>query len=185
MIFTIRKKLGLGIGILTGLLLVSGLVSYYQIHVVEERLVEVLEVDEPASAAAYEMEINLIGTGFGLLGYLHDHDPLHLERIRDDAEDFSRHLREHRALLEQDKTEYDLLEPDDRAAMLTKLEQRYERFAALATGLIAVEDEQTAKMESLLEALERIDALLDDEVQPAITPDAPQAYEKLHAALDM
>ena len=34
---------------------------------------------EAASAAAYEMEINLIGTGFGLLGYLHDHDPLHLE----------------------------------------------------------------------------------------------------------
>ncbi len=106
MVLTIRNKLSLGVGTLTGLLLVSGLVSYFQIHVVEERLVEVLEVDEPASATAYEMEINLIGTGFGLLGYLHDRDPLHLERIRDDAEDFARHLREHRTLLEQDRAEH-------------------------------------------------------------------------------
>ena len=47
MILTIRKKLTLGVGTLTGLLLVSGLVSYLQIHVVEERLIEVLEVGEP------------------------------------------------------------------------------------------------------------------------------------------
>ncbi len=64
-IFMIRKKLSLGVGTLTGLLLVSGLISYFQIHIAEERLVEVLEVDEPISATAYEMEINLIGTGVG------------------------------------------------------------------------------------------------------------------------
>ena len=185
MIFTIRRKLGLGVGTLTGLLLVSGLVSYLQIHVVEERLVEVLEVDEPSSAAAYEMEINLIGTGFGLLGYLHDHDPLHLERIRDDAEDFARHLRQHRALLEQDKAEYMAVDFDRRNALVAELEQRYGRFAALANGLIAVEDEQTAKMRALLDALGRIDALLDDKIQAGITPETPQAYDKLSAALDM
>ena len=79
------------------------------------------------------MEINLIGTGFGLLGYLHDHDPLHLERIRDDAEDFARHLREHRALFEPNGTADDSAEPDKRAALLVELEQRYGVFAALVT----------------------------------------------------
>ncbi|MCH9023398.1 MAG: hypothetical protein IID32_11650 [Planctomycetes bacterium] len=77
----IKKRLTWVIGILLGLFGLFGLLGYLQILTINSKIGEITEIEEPTSAAAYEMEINLIGTGFGLLGYLYDHDPQHLERI--------------------------------------------------------------------------------------------------------
>ena len=38
---------------------------------VQGTILDVVEVEEPISAAAYEMEINAIGTGMRILKYLH------------------------------------------------------------------------------------------------------------------
>ncbi len=72
---TIGKKLGLGFGIVLLIFAISGLTTVSQLRGIGSRLDQVINVEEPTSAADYEMEINLIGTGFGLLGYLEDRDP--------------------------------------------------------------------------------------------------------------
>ena len=66
--------------------------SYLQLRLVEGKLAKIVDEEEPQSAAAYELEINLIGTGFAVLGYLHDHDPQHLDRIREDEAEFRSYL---------------------------------------------------------------------------------------------
>ena len=97
---TVVAKLGIGIGTLLVLILISGLVSLWQNEFIESKIREITEVEEPTSAAAFEMEINLLGTGFALVAYLHDHDPAHLERIAKDEADFEHFQRRYHELAE-------------------------------------------------------------------------------------
>ncbi len=97
---TIGKKLGLSFGIVLLIFAISGLVTITQIRKIGKNLDEIIQVEEPTSAAAYEMEINLIGTGFGLLGYLEDRDTKHLERISGDIDDFGRFQKQYSDLVE-------------------------------------------------------------------------------------
>jgi len=127
--------LGLGIGLLLALFLIAALVAYTQLRSLEQKLRQVTEIEEPAGSAALEMEINLIGTGFALLGYLHDHDPLHLQRLRDDQSDFEKFLRQY----------HELAQTQEYRTLGLKVDQGYTRFRALADRLIRIEDEQTER----------------------------------------
>ena len=63
---TIARKLWLGLGILIIIYLVTGLAVLGSIRRMDQYLSEITKVDEPTNAAAYEMEINAIGTGMGV-----------------------------------------------------------------------------------------------------------------------
>ena len=54
------------------------LVIYEALRTARKAMHEVAEVEEPTSAAAYEMEINVIGAGLGVLKYLDTGDPQYL-----------------------------------------------------------------------------------------------------------
>ena len=63
--FTIAAKLCFGFGILILMMTVTGLVITNNLSRIDSDLTEMNTVKEPLSAAAYEMEINVIGTGMG------------------------------------------------------------------------------------------------------------------------
>ncbi|MCI0778856.1 MAG: hypothetical protein J4N32_02465 [Chloroflexi bacterium] len=79
---TVRAKMTVFLGLIVLIGAVAGTVLVFQLRAIDELVREVTEVDEPISVAAFEMEINLIGTGFAVLGYLHDRDPLHWSASR-------------------------------------------------------------------------------------------------------
>jgi len=85
MIFTVGKKLALGFGSVLTIMAISGIAVIMQLDEIGSDLHQIVDVTDPISDAAYEMEINLIGTGFGLLGYLEDRDPVHQDRITEDV----------------------------------------------------------------------------------------------------
>lgn len=170
--FTIGKKLGLAIAVLLTLFLTAMAFSYVQMRALERAFRQVTEIGEPTSAAAYEMEINLIGTGFAVLGYLHDRDSRHLARIRDGEE---RYQTQHRILAQIDTAK----------ALGIRIDQDYARFRKLADELIQIEDRQTRARDSLLALLDEVDDLLDEAIQTSLGPGAPSAREKLQAALEM
>lgn len=172
---TLARRLWLGFGLLSLVLLISVVVVERNMAVVDKNLTAIIETDEPQSAAAYEMEINLIGTGFAVLGYLHDRDPAHLERIEDDARDFDRFQARYHELAEGE------LEKELAAAV----DQGYAQFTALADDLIRIEDAQTAKLDVFLRNLDEMDAILDEQMQANIDPGDPQGAHKLHAAHEM
>ncbi len=152
---TVVNKLGIGIGTLLALILFTGLVSLWQTDFIEEKIREITEVEEPTSAAAFEMEINLIGTGFALVAYLHDHDPLHLERIAKDKADFEHFQRRY----------HELAESEMGKALGRQVDAGYTKFKTIADELIALEDEHTRILRMLLQNTQRIDDLLDDFLQ--------------------
>lgn len=79
--WTIGRQAALGVSSLLGLFLLVALVSLFQSRDVDARIKEITEVEEPTSAAAYEMEINAIGTGMGVLKYLDTGDPRYRQRV--------------------------------------------------------------------------------------------------------
>ena len=172
---TIKTKLGLYIGLLLSLGTLFGLVTYIQAQAIDQRVREVTEVVEPTSAAAFEMEINLIGTGFALLGYLHDRDPLHLERLRDDESDFEAYQQIYLQLADFPGS----------GELARRIETGYAQFRDMADELIAIEDEQTEKMSKLLANFDRLDEILDEQIQVSIDTDTPEGSRKLRAALEM
>jgi len=172
---TIGKKLGFGFGIVLLIFAISGLVSVILLRDIGNHLDDVISVQEPISAAAYEMEINLIDTGFGLLGYLEDRDPTHIDRIKGDVDNFAKYQKE-----------YSNLEQTEKAKELSlKLDKEYNNFKTLAYKLIGLDDDQDKKVVTLFKNHEEMDNLLDDKIQVSIEPNEPQAYEKMQAAMEM
>ncbi len=172
---TIGRKLGLGFGIMLLIFAISGLTTIIRLGNIRKNLSHIVDVEEPKSAAAYEMEINLIGTGFGLLGYLEDRDPLHIDRIDGDIADFGNF-----------QTQFDnLAETQQGKNFSATLKNEYDDFKKLAYEMIALEDDQDKKMTTLLKNHEDMDALLDDKIQISIKPGGPQAYTKMQASMEM
>ncbi len=61
---------------------------------------EITDVEGPTSAAAYEMEINVLGAELGVRKYLATGDPEHRERFEKDAGDFEHFRLRFKALVE-------------------------------------------------------------------------------------
>ena len=174
---TIGWKLSIGFGVLLLLLVITGLILERSLRTIDTSLREITEIEEPESAAASEMEITLIGTGFAVLGYLNDRDPQYLQRIEDDARDFAQFQQQfHELTLGHDEKENTLVADIDRG---------YERFVALADTLTRIEDEQAAKMAAILSRFDEMGVILDEKIQPSLTPDVPESSRKLHAAHEM
>ena len=84
-------------------------------------------VKEPRSAVAYEMEINVIGTGMGIFKYLETADPSHRERVAKDHADFVRF-----------KAEYDRLAETPRGMeMGSEVGRLYQAYHSLGDSLMA------------------------------------------------
>ncbi|MGH9194243.1 MAG: EAL domain-containing protein [Acidimicrobiia bacterium] len=171
---TIGKKLTLGIGVILALFVAMGLVAYTETGVIGNKIREITGKEEPTNAAAYEMEINLVGTGFSVLSYLHDRDTSHLEAIDQGQQDFEDYRRLYDTFIES----------SNEKTLGVKLDEGYSEFQATAADLIRIEDEQTEKLNSLLENLDEMDTLVD-QIQASVNPSEQGAYAKLEAALEM
>ena len=77
---TIGKRLDVGIGVLLALFLLLGAVSYFETKQIDKSLREMAEVEEPISAAVYEMQIHANSTGMSVLKYLYTGDARYLEQ---------------------------------------------------------------------------------------------------------
>ena len=172
--FTIGKKLGFGIGSILVLFLVMGIVAYTQTNLIGKKIDKITKVEEPTNATAYEMEINLLGTGFSVLSYLHERDATQLESIEQDNRDFEKFRREYDSLIES----------SEEKSLGVRLDEGYEEFQTSADDLVRIEDQQSEKMDALLKNLDDMDTLVN-QVQSSVSPSDAQSYAKLEAALEM
>ena len=175
MSLNISTKLWLGFGVVLLVLAISGGLSMVQLGYIRGSLAEITDVEEPTSNAAYEMEINLIGTGFGVLGYLEDHDPEHLNRIEKDKNDFADFQAQY----------YDLSETEKGRTLGDTINKEFAKYTGIADDLIKLEDEQTQKMNSLLNNLSEMDEILDKKLQASIDQNDPLVLEKTQYSMEM
>ena len=173
--WTIRENIVAGvIGILL-LGLSSMLAIYAGFRVAERAMHEVADVEEPTSAAAYEMEINVIGTGLGVLKYLDTGDPQYRDRVEKDEADFVRF-----------KARYDQLAETAAGKELgNKVGVLFGEFVQLGRVLMDQRDERETLFRAIAENFEVIDGILDAEIQENLDEAGPDGQEKVIEAAAM
>lgn len=171
----IGTRLGLGIGTLLGLCVIIGLVSYLQTRTVGQRIRDITEVKEPINSAVYELENNLVETGFAVLGYLSQGDSTLLQTFYKNEES-----------LQQIQARYfEVSDKNEDTDTDTRLKKALEGFRTLAREQINLKGQETGAMQDLFRSLNQIDALLVGKIRGSIKADDPLAFRRLQAALEM
>jgi PAS domain-containing protein len=172
---TVAVKLGSAFGILLLILIISGLFIDRNMRRIHHSLRQIATVEEPTNAAAYEMEINVIGTGMGVLQYLETGDRRYRRRVETDAADFARF-----------KARYDNLVDTPREQELSaQLGRIYEEYRNLGDTLMNLQDALDARLDRIAEHLLRIEEIIDDGIHPFIDQAAADGFAKALAAAKM
>lgn len=90
---SIRVKLALGFAALIAMLLATGVLALTGFQKTNELILEAIRIRGPLTAAADEMEINALEVGLNSLQYVTTGDPVHLQRLQRDQQEFLDSLR--------------------------------------------------------------------------------------------
>ena len=168
-------KVALGMGLLLSLFVIAALVALFQARIVDEKVREITEVEQPTSAAAYEMEINVIGTGLGVLKYLQTEDEIHRRRVANDEADFGRF-----------KAQYDRLAETPRGRELGhRVSLLYQQYKALGDTLMDQADRQQVLSATIGENFQELDEILEEKIRPNIDLQAPDGHETFMESMGM
>ena len=173
--WTLARKLWMIVGLMVGILSISGVVAYVQIQTIKRSVLQLTRIEEPLEEAILEMEINAGETARAVLNYLRDQDPKHIDKVYDSEADFELYAAEFEALAET----------DEERRLGAEIARLYIEFKILGDDIITLIDERNTAIELLHKAVIEIDELIDNEIQGAIDRNAPDAFLKLEAALDM
>lgn len=157
---TTGKKLWLGFGILTALLILFGVGVASWLRAIDSGFQGIASGAAPLRQAVYEMEVNVNGTGLAVFNYLATNDPEQGKRVADDALDFA-----------QFKAQFDRHAPTSQEYLIERTAVLYREFKALGDVLMEQRDQGRVRREDLRkfsDLRDRLDRLLDHEIQPLI-----------------
>ena len=95
---TIGKKLWAMTLLLFAIFIVLGMVAYERVQRINSTLKNIIDNEVIQSEASHEMEIQINRMGIGLLGYLLNEDPEHLNRINNGSREFSEAQKKYQEL---------------------------------------------------------------------------------------
>ncbi|GAK57942.1 putative signal transduction histidine kinase [Candidatus Vecturithrix granuli] len=174
-----RRTIGMKLAFLTGILLclciLLGFISYRGVRTIHTQITEVVEVKQPAGAAAYEMDLYLLRMIVGVLGYLENRDEEHLNRINVGREKFKESYENYKRLMKTDKGK----QLGQEANIL------FSQFDTFARALVEENDRQYQKMLLLLQKIDTLEHLFTENIQKMIAPGEAQAYQKLKLVSEM
>jgi len=126
------------------------LLLYDQLRTIDVRFRELSAFALPLGAAAYEMEINVVEAGLGVMKYLDQPHTRYRRRVEKDNADFARF-----------KARYDALATDEAQKRLGReADPPHRDFIALGEALMARQDELEARLDRLADTTGQIDGLL-------------------------
>ena len=173
----ISRRLSASFGLLIMILIfvIAGLIIGLGMWSISSAFEEITAVEEPTSAAAYEMEINIVELDRDVLNYLDTGDERYREQAADDRADF-----------EEAKADFDeLVDTPTGREHADMLDEIYGEYAALAEALMDEQDEQNALISEVGEGFVEIDRLLDDELQANIDQGGADGPQKLEMTTSM
>lgn len=165
--YMLDVSIGLAIIVLT--LLLIGFALHHNLRAIDQLVEQLINVEEPTSVAAQEMEINVLGTSLAVWKYLATGAPEHRDRVEKDKADYRRF-----------RAEYDRLTSMAVERELGhQLDALYEPFVRLGDSLMDTRDEHVGRIGSVADAFDEIDRILDDRIQPGIDLDSFEGMAKL------
>ncbi len=172
---TVSAKLAIAVAVPLLSLLAMATTFYAHSNRVDRALANLVDVDEPLVDAAYAIEANTLKSGFASLGYIHDRDPIHRERMQNE-------LLAYQLALDRFQS---LAATDQRREQVERLGVLGQTYRKLAESLLDETDVLAMRLEEFNVALEEIDTTLDERLQPSVKADDPQALAKLHAVMEL
>lgn len=157
--FTATPKIIAGLAIIIAVGMSVMLLIYRGLNDVEDAVDRLASVEGPLNAAAYEMEVNVNGIGLAVLKYLAGRNPRYRIWIKEDNADF----------LSYHATYARLVKTKREKELAAEMRGHYAQFIALGSELMDKRDKQEALFMQVTDALERIDHVIDTQIQPAIS----------------
>lgn len=156
---TVATKIGAFFALVLFIGLSAMAFIYRGLGMVTTNVDELANIEEPLTASAYEMEININGIGFQVLKYLATENPYYREQALQDDKDF---WGFHRRYMQLSKTER-------QRALGDEIGSEYRDFWLLAEALLKYRDELTPTVEQVYERLEAQDRLIEEHRDTVIT----------------
>ncbi len=144
---------------------------------IEKNFKEVSDIDEPLSAAAYELEINMIGTALGVMKYLDVGDAIKgegRERVANDEIDFNLHLAKYQKLAQTRQ----LRDLGNTVAGL------YKEFNQLGKSMMQNGDKQAQLFNQIAQRSTDMDQFIHKQLMPEIQNQG-SPLEKVSSALQL
>lgn len=155
---TVVRKVVIGLAIIVGLGAASLLIVYDGLRDLRQTVHTLFLVEEPTAAAAYEMEINALGFGMGVLRYLERPSPQNRERARDDDQDFRQFHAQYASLTRNTEA----------FGLGTRVAEMYETFSRLGITLMDARDREESLITSVTGHIERMDDIIDRHLQGSV-----------------
>lgn len=149
----VSTKVYLAFGGIVALCLIALLMVISGLKVIDGQMARIVGMHAPLRAAAYELEINTVGVGMGVMKYLDRPDPAHRQRVEKDKADFDRFKRE-----------YDRLAPSDEGRRLGReIGVQHRNFLTLGEDLMARQDALESRLARFSDNVRALHGLLDRE----------------------
>ena len=115
----------------------------------------VSKVAQPMAEAAFEMEINAIGAGMGIVNYLHVPSVQHRQRFEDDRGDFQRFLQSYRQLAITDR----------QIELAARIGTRHDEYIRIGEFLLDAKDRSDKELTAVIASLREFDRALETEFE--------------------
>lgn len=149
-----------------------GIILGHSLEKIESSVLALSESAIPVSAAAYEMEINTLGTGLAVTKYMLRPDASHYARIAKDRSDFETFLAEYRSVAQS----------DEEKELLASIEHRYQEFREAGERMLVNKDDYDRIEQQLWMTLLGVTQNIEDFLF-RITPDGSEESAAKHKLL--
>lgn len=172
---TVRKKIALSLASISLLGTLSLVVIYHGLKIFEQAMRDVIDINEPISAAAYEMEINVKGIGLNVLRYLEEGQQTARALVDKDTRDFEEFYARYNQLIQ---TEKERLLGESIASL-------YQAFKDTGQHIMHVRDHREVLLANFSDAFEKIDALLHESPQDQANPQELAQHTALRSLYEL
>jgi HAMP domain-containing protein len=172
--FTVTNKIVVGLSVILLIGMLSMLIIYNGLDAVAKNIQQLADLEEPAVAAAAEMEINVNESGVAVLHYLDSHDPRYRAWVEKDQIDF-----------EKFHAKYLRLANTSEERQLGKtIGTLYLKFKRLGETLMNRADDQEAFFTTMISNAEKIDNIVG-QLPSVMNRRGSDALVKIETVLDM
>jgi signal transduction histidine kinase len=168
---TVIKKMIFGMVLVLILGTGAMLVIYHGLKRVDQAMAQLTDLREPLSAATHEMEININGISLAVARYLIVPAPGPRELFEKDEADFRRFQAQYLRLAETERE----------MQLGREVEETFEQLIALGRELMGLRDRQDVLFGVVTANFEKIDSVLDRDLEARIDRNAPDGFVKLEA----
>jgi len=172
---TTTGKLWLGFGLLLLFLIGIGLFVAHRLASIERAIATIMAVQEPASATAYEMALNVSATRSALVAYVADGDRAHRLRISAERAVFERQMQRYMQVAQSPAT----LERG------RQIQQRQADIHLLGDSLMTASDDERDALARFERVADNARAILAHELRPHIDIRGRDAPRKLAVAAQL